>query len=217
MRTLGDLRAYVYAMLDLEVEDLAAELIDTWVQEGVVRVSQTIPSLPFYDYRVESAVDAATTVVPVAPLVSVRSVQADGVLIPWTSSDNALRLYTGRTGAPLVYTSDGPESIRLYPAPDGVVQLVVLGSRRPLIPNVGDPAATVPDLPEVLHNVLAAWVLYRAWTWDGDSDAAAVERQEFDRGIAEIVPNLSQMPAGEPLVVGRLAAKVRRPMYGRNW
>lgn len=73
MRNLGQYRQYVYAYLDLDIEDVAGELIDQWVKDGFGRIIRSIRRWPFYELEATPTTQAGGAPEVVSWAISSRS------------------------------------------------------------------------------------------------------------------------------------------------
>lgn len=208
MTTISEIRSYVYGMLDLDIEDLSTDLVDVWIGEGVNRLAQTVPQQAFYRFISVAQVAAGQPWIPLDNAAAVDKVTSDvwGTLL-WISYAEWIERAGDAAGTPKFFSFAAGSAtggvLYLAPLPDVAAEVRITGWRDPMPIVPGMSAATEPDLPQVLHDALRSWTMYRAYLWDGSDDEAVSERREYDQAVATIMPNLSAMATAQPIIVGR--------------
>lgn len=217
MMTLDDYRQHVYDHFELEPDDLKSSLIDRWVQEGFDRIVRATPRLPFFDTKgvIQTAGGVADYELPFDAR-SVTAVTGPWGIIGWLEPGEAQAKF-GNSWSPVSTTvpvgfSVADQTITFWPAPSGVDQVNVFGVRRAQDWISGGAAAS-PDFPPECESILLSWVMYRAYSWDGDLEDANRERQEFDAAVAEVLGSLAEPSVAPPMILGGGPRASRSPGY----
>lgn len=219
MRDLAGIRRYIWTYLDLDEEDLPADLIDTWVQDGYRQIIQAIRRWPHFEVEVTIQTEPGRRSYPLPPEIEdVLSVDAPwGVLdyIEYTAARDKFHLYGNvqSQGHARAYSIRGGE-LHVWPLPDASEELVVVGFRAPADWMAGG-AGAVPDMPDSLEGALLDWVLYRAHLHQDEPELAAVDRQNFQDALDNAIAWEIKRPSAQPLVMGGDGQRRGSPTIGR--
>lgn len=205
MKTLAELRTYIYTFLDIETVDLAPTLLDSWAKEGYDRIIKVARRQPHFEdsWEFDLVAGGDPTTVP-DDLQDIEWVTVDGRVVEPIDYRQAYDQYVGwdgqaaLTGWPTHYSFYNG-GLYFWPVPAGVQAVVVHGWRKPID---WFAFAGQPDMPDPFESVLLSFMLYRAYGHQGLLSEAQNERNEFESQLAQLFDFETEVPPQQPLVLG---------------
>lgn len=202
---LQHIRDYVRSHLDIEVEDLSDTLLDTMIREGSKRIERAEERWPFYEKDFPLTTVAAqrdytfnSIASDLRAIHAVRGEQWELRYIGVDTGDKRWPRNIQQTSEPSHF-GIWSDTLRLYPDPDNVYQLIVRGYRTP-IDWVSLGAGSAPDMPDELHNTVAMWALSRAYYQQEDLELGAVYERMFADELNEFRRRIAGTPFAQPLI-----------------
>lgn len=203
MKTLSELRQYIYDFLDVESFDIPEALLNTWAKEGYDRIIKMERRIPhFEDTFAAVTTSGIGSVTRPAELDSTGWVTADGRILEPLDHRLAYDEFVGWDGAahegePTHYSTHG-DQLHLWPIPTSEMTVTIHGWRRPLawVANAGR-----PDMPEHFESVLLSFMLYRAYGHQGLIEDAQAERAEFESQLGQLHQWETSMPTDRPMIM----------------
>ena len=210
---LQEIRDYVREHMDLEEEDLPNDVIDRFIREGSKKIETSEQRWPFYEASFTYQTVAGTGSVELGSiggnLKRIASILYDGKPLEWVSIDEYDDIWAAKSGEPKKYAEWGG-AILLGPVPDSAYDLTVRGYRSQS-DWIAEGAGAVPDMPEVLHNTVANWVLYRSYAQQEDPELAHLYRELFDTELNEVGRRLTELSLHRPFILNRVDQTERAP------
>lgn len=203
---LQQIRDFVRAHLDIEAEDLPDTVLDIFIREGSKRIERAEERWPFY----ETTYDLPTVVAQrdylftdISPeLDSIHGIRGEQWELKYIGADYGDKRWPRniqQTAEPSHFTTWGT-TLRLYPDPDQIYDLIVRAYRKPL-DWVAQGSGGTPDFPDELHNTVATWALSKAYTQQEDIEMGQVYERQFADELNEFRRRLNNTPQPQPLVL----------------
>lgn len=188
--TLQQIRDFVRTHLDIEVEDLPDVVLDVFIREGSKRIERAEDRWPFYEASFPLSTVAAQSdyaFASISPtLDSIHGIRGEQWELKFLGVDEGDRRWPrniDQTSEPSHFGVWG-QTLRLYPVPDGVYDLILRGYRK-ATDWVATGAGASPDLPDELHNTVALWALSKAYNQQEDPELGAVYERMFSDELGE--------------------------------
>lgn len=181
--TPTEIRDYVWEYLDLSAQDMSTALVMRWVTEGQREVLKSRPRwLHLEDRKVVVTVEGQVDYTIGDGITSIYSADCNetGPMAVMDEADAKAIYWQGEgllvpTGRPAALSRWGVGTIRVWPIPDAVYTIQLMGQRPPV-----EPTATADlDLPSDLHDIVTDWVMSRAYMQQDDPDMATEHRKLF--------------------------------------
>lgn len=204
MRTLPQIRQYVWDFLDVEDCDIPASIIDAWAAEAWHKILKITRRHPHFEHRWDFALIADQPEWPeAADLEDIEWIRADGRVLTNIGQRDAVLRFSSMdgqipTGAPTHY-SRWDDKVLFWPVPSGEFNVTVFGYRKPAdwVENGG-----VPDMPAHFESTLLSFVLYRAYGQQQMTEEAQQELAEFNSQMSEFGGWELEAPGDRPLILG---------------
>jgi len=206
--SLQQIRDYVRAALDLEIEDMPDVLLDMYIREGSKRIERAEPRWPFYEVLTSWPLTVnpflaypLTSIVANLDQVASISLENFGPL-KWVGADVYSELQAqspDAAGRPVYYTQWGV-NLLFHPTVDATYNTIVRGYRS-ATDWVAAGAGEQPDMPDELHNTVATWALSKAYAQQEDPELSALYERQFADELNEFRRRLLVTPPQQPLVL----------------
>lgn len=208
MRSVPELRAYVYDFLDVEEEDVAPSLINAWIQEGYDKIVKAIRRFPHFERNYTLVATGQEVSFP-ADLDSVAFIAIDNRVLHPIGEREAIDRFSGYdgnvvSGNPTHY-SVFADVAKLWPAPSSTESLDLNGWRKP---TAWVSVEGAPDMPAHFEGALLSFLLYRAYGHQGMLEEASIERGEFEGQVSEMLAWENEDSTQQPMILGGVR---RRP------
>lgn len=224
--TPSDVAAYLREYMDLTSSDVSQTLVTRWAQEAQRMIRKARPRWVDLETRLTVTTTAAVDEYPIAALQVVNAVDCTdtGPMAVMDEAQAVARYWDGdgtpSTGRPEAITRYGLGTIKVWPVPDGVYTLRLLG-QRPVV----SPGATADfDLPDDLEDVAVEWVMHRSYLHQDDPDLAEIHRALFAANLDRWVAEEGRDTDASPLIFGGGDYQSRRRhrpdlmnLPSRNW
>lgn len=225
--TLQGIRDFVRTHLDLEVDDLPDDILDTFIRDGSKRIERAMVRWPFYEKTWIFATVSGSSDYPKSGIaadideISFMEIADNRSPLQWLSMDELQTLQRLRpTTSRPYYFAEWQDTFSLFPTPDIAYGVVLRGYR---VPHdwVADGAGGTPDMPDELHNTVATFALSKSYAQQEDPELSSFYERQFNDELQTYMRRISVMPLSQPLVLnggprtrsGR-SDVLRRPLYG---
>lgn len=204
---LQAIRDFVRTHMDLDTEDLPDTMLDTFCREASRKVERAEKRWPMYEAAWTLATEAGISTFDISALDpevrEISSVTTPTQRLRWLGPDEASTgfLNDATRNEPRAWSLWG-STLTVFPIPDKVHTLTILGYRQPK-DWVADGAGAEPDMHSDLHLTVATWVLSRAYAQQEDMELAAYFAQAFDNELETFRRRFVDTPAPQPLILGR--------------
>lgn len=224
--SLQQIRDFVRTHLDLEVDDLPDDLLDTFIRDGSRRIERAEGRWPFYEQTypltTSPTVDTYAKTTIGADLDQIQGISVNDRRLPlsWIGMDELTELQTTQptmTSRP-VYFSEWNGSVVLFPIPDIAYNLTVRAFRK-ATDWVTAGAGALPDMPDELHNTVATFALAKSYAQQEDPEMSAIYERQFTDELEEYMRRLAPTPYSQPLILnGGPRSRSGSPQRaGRPW
>lgn len=218
---LQAIRNFVRTHMDLDVEDLPDDLLDTFAREATHKVERAEKRWPFYAVNYTFTTEAGVgsydlSVITPGDLRQISAVLIDQRVLTYVGPDEADRRQSLQaTGQPTSWSQWG-NTIDLHPSPSDVYTLSVRGYRAP-IDWVSQGAGAEPDMDSDLHMTVATWVLARAYAQQEDTELSTYFAQSFDRELDAFRRRIVDTPPPQPLSLSSGGPRRRMERARYDW
>lgn len=215
---LGEIQQYVWDYFDLSATDISANLIATWANQGQRQVLASRPRWAHLEVRYTFTTTAGTSEYAVLPS-DVRSISAadcddTGALAVVDEAEAKARYWRGPDSTfqnrPQAISRWTSGKVRVWPEPDGIYDIDLLGYRAPTLMSA---ASHDPDTPSELHDAVLDWVMQRACMHQEDLTQAAAHGRLFEATVARYGPAEDHDDDARPLILGGGFGQTRRPQH----
>lgn len=215
------IRQFVWSHLDVDSEELSADLLNVFMRDAVIRIISFFDESPIWlqvDYSFNTVanqqsydLDSTIGLITPQPLQVVDEVR--GPLYSLTPRPHRQIRSEYRVDAPASrpqnYSIWG-RKLYLWPKPADAETYNILGIRRPDWDWITSGTAT-PDVPEEFHPLIAQWTLSRAYAQQDDPEMADFYRSEFTSELSNISTRWINNLTAQPLIMngGRISEPYR--------
>lgn len=204
MKTLAELRKYIYDFLDVEVFDISESLLNTWAKEGYDRIIKIARRLPHFEQEFNTAVSSGEGSIDYpADLESIDWLTVGGRIVDPVDYREAYDDFVSwdghaTSGWPTHYSAHNGK-LYFWPTPSADYDIVIQGWRKP-----SDWVAVsgTPDMPEPFESVLLSFMLYRAYGHQGLIEDAQAEKVEFESQLGQLTSWEKETPTQRPMIMG---------------
>jgi hypothetical protein len=219
--TPSEIATYVREFLDLTASDIGNSLIYRWAAEGQRQVLKSRPRWAHLETAYQFSTLAEVTTYDISAAVRVLSAvdcPTVGALAVVDEAEATSRYFSSgeaRTGQPEAVSRWGSGQLRIWPVPDDVYEIDVLGQRPAVTPGASDQL----DVPDDLEDAVIAWTMHRAYAHQDDLDMAERTMREFERTVSIYADREDDDEDASPLVFGGGfgSSTRRRPDLDAHW
>lgn len=203
---LQQIRDFVRAHMDIEVEDLVDDVLDVFIAEGSQRIARAEKRWPFYATRWTYVTVADTDEVDFADISAdidqIQSIKGPQWRLQYIGIDVADDVWpenVTESSEPTHWSVEN-EVLYLYPTPSDAYSLRIRGYRKQS-DWMAEGAGAEPDLPEELHNTVAVWALSRAYEQQDDPEMASIFERKFADELNLFRRRIHDAPPAQPVVL----------------
>lgn len=204
----ADISAFVRNHLDVDEADLPDEVLAVFKREGFNKIIRSQIRWPFMEHTWAKTTSPGTQSYGLGTsglelLDDVVSINDELTSIDRLDHQEAKRMYptgAGVTGRPL-YWSEWYRSIYFWPTPSAAITYSIEGYREPVDWVAANTSPT--DLPDEFHELLALWVLHRAYLQQDDPETASFYAKQFDDELGSLTRRWIHEPTDRPIIMGR--------------